>query len=167
MTNEIIAEAVQRIDGLQQIVIRGPLGSHIVAVLWSLLNLSAPIFSGILCFRARRQRLRGQETRRSLRLILGAALFAAAATAITVLEGLYNTFCMVATTDHGTTVDAMHNLNIARQCSALVIGVVASSLCLLCALCLPSANSGDQTANKASDATMEPAPGADSPAHQG
>ena len=168
MTNEILAQGGKGLVGVYSVIVHEPLPSHIIVVVWLLLNLAAPALSIILCVRAWRQRVRWQHTHRTRRIILGAALLASAATAVTVLVGLYNTFYMVATMQQGAPVNAMHSLNIARQCSALAIGAVAASLCLLCALCLPLASSDNRAANKASECvTSEPAPGADSSTHQG
>lgn len=110
---------------------------HAVRVLWLLLVALAPTVSLVFCIRAWVTRRGNQGTGWAPRVIFAAAFLMFATTTVTAL-GRLRGFCLSADGfASGADASAAWSVALANLCDILLVGFAASSVCLLCALCLP------------------------------
>lgn len=157
MTNEIIVPGLELAGSTNNpqfiniVCDGGPMGPALITAAWMLLLLLLPVLCICLLIRSWRRKRSGAATPWTCRLMLIAALTMAMATVATVLIGVHQVYMIVATTDLGAAGKAMWNVNMANTCILLLIGAVASAMCLLCALCLPIKGAKENSANQSSE----------------
>ena len=107
------------------------------ALLWLLLTATSPVISIALCVRAWRRRKQGNATLWTPRIIFGLVLAIMTTSAVETISDLQFALFYIGTTAHGAAQSAMLSVNVAHACSFLIGSIIASALCLVCALCLP------------------------------
>ena len=143
MTNEMIFAAVPTNfpnAGCTIVCDGGLTGSPGIFLLWMFLLVVLPMLSIVLCVRAWSRKRRNKGARWTPRIIFGAAFLMLASTVLEALSGLTRFYFNAEPTVHNGALCPTSNLAMSAFCSTLAFGVVASSVCVIAALCLPLAD---------------------------